>query len=243
MLDQMSGGRLEVGVGKGISSIESSYYGLDPEEVTAMYQEYYQFLLAAMKSDEVTFVGKYFSVNHMPIEMKPLQQPHPPLWNGFGNPNATAWPAENAINIISNHNAETMRTITDAYRAEWHRLGRDLDDIPMMGMTRFLVIAGTDDAALAIARRIYPIWYASFMKLWWRHDKIPPLAVYTEDFDGVVASGLAIAGSAKTVHDILTDHIEDGGINYLVCRFAFGNITYQEAAYSIDAFNEMFLSN
>ena len=243
MLDQMSGGRLEIGVGKGISSIESSYYGLDPEEVTAMYQEYYQFLLAAMKSDEVTFVGKYFGVDHMPIEMKPLQQPHPPFWNGFGNPHATAWPAENAINIISNHNAETMRTITDAYRAEWHRLGRDLDDIPMMGMTRFLVIAGTDDAALAIARRIYPIWYASFMKLWWRHDKIPPLAVYTEDFDGVVASGLAIAGSAKTVHDILTDHIEDGGINYFVCRFAFGNITYQEAAYSIDAFNEMFLSN
>jgi alkanesulfonate monooxygenase SsuD/methylene tetrahydromethanopterin reductase-like flavin-dependent oxidoreductase (luciferase family) len=243
MLDQMSGGRLQVGVGKGISSIESGYYGIDGGDVTEIYQEYFNILMAAFASDALTFDGKYFSVENMPIEMAPMQTPHPPIWTGIGNPNATAWPAENNINVISNHNAPTMRKITDAYRADWAKLGRDEVDLPLMGMTRFLVIADTDDKALAIGRRIYDVWYKSFMKLWVRHDKIPPLVAYTEDFDGILASGLAVAGSPDTVQGILNDHIKESGINYFLGRFTFGDITYDEAAYSIDAFSEMFLSN
>ena len=141
MLDQMSGGRLQVGVGKGISSIESGYYGIDGDDVTEIYQEYFNILMAAFASDELTFEGKYFSVENMPIEMAPMQMPHPPIWTGIGNPNATAWPAENNINVISNHNAQTMRKITDSYRADWAKLGRDEVDLPLLGMTRFLVIA------------------------------------------------------------------------------------------------------
>lgn len=243
MLDQMSGGRLQLGVGKGISAIESGYYGLDGGEVTAIYQEYYDVLMQAMATDELTFNGKYFNVEKMPLEMKPVQKPHPPIWHGFGNPNATAWPAQNGVNIISNHNARVMRTITDAYRAEWSTLGRDLSDLPLLGMTRFLVIAETDDKAMAMGRRIYDVWYKSFMKLWWRHEKMPPLVAYTEDFDGIVESGLAVAGSAKTVKAVLDSHIEESGINYFLCRFAFGDVTYEEAAYAIDAFSEMYLAN
>ncbi len=243
MLDQMSNGRLQIGVGKGISPIESAYYGLDGNEVTAIYQEFYQLLMTAMASDELSFDGKYFSVENMPLEMKPLQTPHPPIWNGFGNPKAIAWPAENSVNIISNFNAKIMRSITDAYREEWDKLGRDQEDIPLMGMTRFIVIADTDDAALAIGRRIYATWYKSFMKLWWRHDQEPPSVTYTEDFDGIIEKGMAVAGSPETVREILQHHIEESGTNYFVCRFAFGDITYEEAAFSIDAFSEMFLSD
>ena len=83
MLDNMSQGRFELGVGKGISSIESSYFGLDPEEVPSMYREYYQFLMQAFSEpDEVTFKGKHFSVENMPLEMRPVQNPHPPILLG-----------------------------------------------------------------------------------------------------------------------------------------------------------------
>jgi alkanesulfonate monooxygenase SsuD/methylene tetrahydromethanopterin reductase-like flavin-dependent oxidoreductase (luciferase family) len=243
MLDQMSGGRLQVGVGKGISSIESGYYGVDPDEVTAIYQEYFKVLMKAMESEELSFEGKFFSVKNMPLEMKPIQTPHPPIWTGIGNPSATAWPAENGINVISNHNAQVMRKITDAYRADWKNLGRDEAKLPLMGMTRFMVIAETDDKALALGRRLYDVWYKSFMKLWWHHEKVPPLVAYTEDFDGILSSGLAVAGSAETVQGILQDHIDESGSNYLLGRVCFGDISYDEAAYSVDAFSEIFLSD
>src|SRR5260221_13849236 len=39
MLDQMSGGRLEVGIGRGISSYELRYYGVDPQQAQSIYVE------------------------------------------------------------------------------------------------------------------------------------------------------------------------------------------------------------
>jgi len=243
MLDQMSGGRFQLGVGKGISEIESSYYGLEIDKVTSIYQEYFQILIKAMTVDELTFEGEHFSVEGMPIELAPVQKPHPPIWAGLGNPEAISWPAENRINIITNHNAETVRKITDAYRREWEEFGYDSEELPLLGMTRLMVIAETDEKALVIGRRMYDIWYKSFMKLWWRHNKTPPLAPVTEEFDEMISGGKAIVGTPNTVKKILDEHIEQSGVNYMVCRFAFGDVTYDEAAYSIDAFAEMYLSN
>jgi alkanesulfonate monooxygenase SsuD/methylene tetrahydromethanopterin reductase-like flavin-dependent oxidoreductase (luciferase family) len=243
MLDQMSGGRLQVGVGKGISAIESSYYGLDVADVSAIYQEYYQIIMKAMTSERLTFEGKYFSVKDMPLEVKPIQNPHPPIWTGLGNPEATRWPAENRINIISNYNAETVRKITDAYRTEWEGLGYDSEELPLLGMTRFVVISETDEKALAMGRRMYDVWYKSFMKLWRLHNKTPPLAACVETFDEMISGGKAIAGTSESVKEAVDAHIEQSGVNYFVCRFAFGDVTFDEAAYSIDAFSEMYLSN
>ena len=47
MLDQMSGGRLELGIGRGISPFESSYYGFDPKQAREMYAEVFDILLKA----------------------------------------------------------------------------------------------------------------------------------------------------------------------------------------------------
>ena len=243
MLDQMSGGRLQVGVGKGISPIESDYYGVDVANVDAIYQEYYEIIIQAMTSEMLTFEGTYFNVKNMPLEFKPIQLPHPPIWTGHGNPETTRWPAKNRINIISNHNAEKMRKITDSYRKEWEDLGYDLERLPLLGMTRLVVISETDEKALVTGRRMYDVWYKSFMKLWKMHNKTPIRAACVETFDEMISDGKAIAGTSETVKKIIDEHIEQSGVNYFVCRFAFGDVSYDEAAYSIDAFSEMYLSN
>lgn len=241
MLDQMSRGRFQLGVGKGISALESQYFGLDTDKVSSIYREYFQILIKAMTVDELTFEGEHFSVERMPIEMQPLQEPHPPIWSGIGLPESTRWPAENRINTMSNANSKIVRKITDAYRKEWDGFGYDPDELPLLGMTRFVVIAETDEKALVLGRRMYDVWYKSFMKLWWLHDKTPPQAACTETFDGMISDGKAVAGTADTVKNMLDENIEQSGVNYLLCRFAFGDVKYEEAAYSIDAFSEMYL--
>ncbi len=57
MLDQMSRGRLLLGVGRGISPIELRYYGLDPAQTPAMYQEALEIILRGMACKELTFEG------------------------------------------------------------------------------------------------------------------------------------------------------------------------------------------
>src|ERR1700759_2001110 len=69
MLDQMSGGRFLLGVGRGISPIELRYYGLDPEQTPAMYAEALEVILRGMTNERLSFEGKFYSYRDVPMEM------------------------------------------------------------------------------------------------------------------------------------------------------------------------------
>ena len=45
------------------------------------------------------------------------------------------------------------------YRGAWQALGRDLDDLPFIGMTRHVLVADTDREARNIAKRAFEVWY------------------------------------------------------------------------------------
>src|ERR1700759_3526122 len=69
MLDQISGGRMLLGVGRGISPIELDYYGLDPEQTPAMYAEALEVILRGMTNERLSFEGKFYSYRDVPMEM------------------------------------------------------------------------------------------------------------------------------------------------------------------------------
>ena len=82
MLDHMSGGRFLLGVGRGISVWELAMYGYTQPETRDMFREALDLMLQYFTSDMVTHRGfrwRYFDV---PVEIKPLQKPYPPLWYG-----------------------------------------------------------------------------------------------------------------------------------------------------------------
>jgi alkanesulfonate monooxygenase SsuD/methylene tetrahydromethanopterin reductase-like flavin-dependent oxidoreductase (luciferase family) len=141
------------------------------------------------------------------------------------------------VNVVGNLPAAGMRALTDRYRAEWDALGNDPADLPLMGLGRHVVVAETEREALEIARRGYDKWRASFLKLWLEHDMMPVAhAIFPERFEEAEAQGRAVAGTPDKVRDFLQRTIDAGGLNYLLCRFAFGDITGQEALNSIDLF-------
>lgn len=239
MLDQLSNGRFQLGVGRGISPIELGYYGVDAEESAEIYRETLDLLikaLAAGRGADFTFEGKHFSVTDYPLVVAPWQSPHPPLWNGVGSPESCAWAAANGVNILCNQSAARVRAITDRYVAEWAAADRPMEDLPFMGLTRHIVIADSAAEALSIGGRAYRRWYASFMNLWQRHGISPINAYYPESFDELVEMGLGLAGTASGVRDTALRQIEEAGINYFVCRFAFGDLSFEESSRSLDLF-------
>ena len=86
MLDQLSGGRFELGVGRGVSLFETATYALDFAQTQAMYHEAFQVLLKGLAADELTFEGEFYHFDKLPMMLKPVQQPHPPLWYGVSFP-------------------------------------------------------------------------------------------------------------------------------------------------------------
>jgi alkanesulfonate monooxygenase SsuD/methylene tetrahydromethanopterin reductase-like flavin-dependent oxidoreductase (luciferase family) len=236
MLDHLSGGRLEVGIGRGISGYELGYYGVDPKQAQSIYVEALAVVLQALANPVVNFEGNHFRFRDVPIEMAPVQRPHPPLWYGVARPEGTVWAAQNRVNIVTNTPADKARSITERYREAWAAAGHTPAELPLLGMNRHIVIAETDGAALGAARRAYGRWYASFMKLWWKHGGKPPNALYPESFDALVEIGLGVAGSPDTVREVLARHVAQSGINYLCCRFAFGDLTHEETMRSLELF-------
>ena len=236
MLDHLSRGRFQLGVGRGISPFELAYFGADPKEGQDIYIEAFDVLRKALTSDVLDHEGRHFTYRDVPIELHPLQKPHPPIWYGIGNPDSVPWCVENRVNIVTNAPVALVRQITDGFRAEWQRAGHTLATLPFMGTTRHVVVAATDAEAVAIARRAYLRWQSSFMHLFRKHQAQPRFMIYTDDFDAVRASGLILCGSAATVRREVEAIEAESRLNYLLCRFAFGDLTLAESMRSVERF-------
>jgi alkanesulfonate monooxygenase SsuD/methylene tetrahydromethanopterin reductase-like flavin-dependent oxidoreductase (luciferase family) len=237
MLDQLSGGRLMLGVGRGVSPFETRLYGLDFNETGAMYHEAFQVLLKGLAVDELTFHGKYYNFDKVPMLLKPVQRPHPPLWYGTTIPENADWPAANDVNIVTIALRPTVRIITDRYRAVRDKLGKSNEPSPLLGVARHVVVAETDAQALTIARRAYPRWRDSFRWLFQRHGAEPRIGgLYPPTFDELMAIDNGIAGSPKTVRDFVAAETEASGSNYLLSWFAFGDMTLGEGLASFELF-------
>jgi alkanesulfonate monooxygenase SsuD/methylene tetrahydromethanopterin reductase-like flavin-dependent oxidoreductase (luciferase family) len=203
-----------------------------------MYAEALEVILRGMTCKELSFQGTYYQYDKVPMELEPLQKPYPPLWYGIGRPDAVPWAAQHQVNVVANLGGKGMRAITDRYRAEWAASGEPANTLPLMGVSRHIVIAETRREALEIAKRGYGKWRDSFLMLWRRDNmQIPnPNALFPEQFEEAEAQGRAIAGTPDTVRAFLQTSIDEGGLNYLLCRFAFGDITCDEATQSVRLF-------
>jgi alkanesulfonate monooxygenase SsuD/methylene tetrahydromethanopterin reductase-like flavin-dependent oxidoreductase (luciferase family) len=241
MLDQMSNGRLELGVGRGVSPYEIGYFGVDAQRSPKIYTEAYQIILQGLQSREINFQGEVFQLKNVPVAMECVQKPHPPIWYGMSNPNAVPWAAQNGINIVCNGLAAPVRTITDRYRQEWQQAQESSGAssgarLPMMGLGRHIVVGETSKEAFEIGQRGFAVWSHNLMLLWRRHGN--PLTNYPipEDFTAAVNAGIAIVGTPDEVSDRLKREISTAGVNYLLTRFAFGDLTHEESVHSLALF-------
>jgi len=81
-LDVLSNGRLIVGVGLGASSRQYPAYGLAPEGRVTRFRENLEIIKRLWTEDRVTFHGRFSQLENIPMQPKPAQKPHPPIWFG-----------------------------------------------------------------------------------------------------------------------------------------------------------------
>src|ERR1700747_624996 len=79
-LDQLSNGRLRLGLGLGWSKDEMDAVGADMTKRGAMAGEFLPVLKAVWTSNPVEFHGKFYHVPKSYIGPKPVQKPHPPIY-------------------------------------------------------------------------------------------------------------------------------------------------------------------
>ena len=237
MLYQMSGGRFLFGVGRGVSPVEVGFFGVDFARGMQQFTEALEVIRLGLTSDALTYDGEFYKFDHVPMALKPVQRPHPPLWYGISRPETVSWAVANDVNVVTF--LRETRPLTDAYRAEWKALGKGEDELPLLGLTRHIVVADTEPAACTIARRAYRPW-RRHMELLWEQRGVPfPLeGTLPNEFEPLQRSGHGFAGTPAGARDYIAEQAEEGGINYFVCDLAFGDITFDEARRSVELFAE-----
>jgi alkanesulfonate monooxygenase SsuD/methylene tetrahydromethanopterin reductase-like flavin-dependent oxidoreductase (luciferase family) len=235
MLDHMSGGRLEIGFGRGSVPFEISYYGQNAEERQQIYAERLELILKAFTVGTLNWNGRYDQFKDVPMELAPLQKPHPPLWYGAHSPDSAERAARKGLNIVTNDMPANAQKIVARYRQVW-RETQGTAPPPKMGLVRFIVVADNDAEAMTIARRAYLRWRSSFVYLSEMNGAKPDSPLDVESFDVVVDQGQAIAGSPETVRTFLAAQIEQSGANYVVGQFCFGDLKLDEILNSVELF-------
>jgi alkanesulfonate monooxygenase SsuD/methylene tetrahydromethanopterin reductase-like flavin-dependent oxidoreductase (luciferase family) len=235
MLDQLSGGRLEIGFGRGSSSTEISFYGQDPKNAQRIYAETVELILQSFATKKLNFRGEFCSFDDVPLEIEPLQRPHPPVWYGVHSVDSAERAARRGLNIVSLDSARQTRGYADRYREVWGELPRENQEMPKIGISRFIVVAANEKEAIDAARRAYLLWRRSFYHLY-RLRGGAPAHERPESFDEIIDAGLGIAGTAQTVASFLRAQLTESHCTYLVGQFAFGDLSLDESLRSVELF-------
>jgi alkanesulfonate monooxygenase SsuD/methylene tetrahydromethanopterin reductase-like flavin-dependent oxidoreductase (luciferase family) len=242
MLDHLSGGRLEIGVGRGVSPYELSYFGVEAAQTRTIFDETMAILVAGMMNDRLTFTGKHYQYRDVPMEIHPLQKPYPPLWYPTNNPESVEYVARHGYHFADIGPASHVRQLVDQYRSTWaaHRqdAGRYNAHVtdPKVGVMRQVFVADTDAEALAATRSAHSDWYHSITKLWHDHNDHSVDGYFT--WDTATQYQTIIFGSPTTVREQMAELLEVSGCNYLICSFAWGTFSHEQTLRSLRLFTQ-----
>lgn len=231
MLDQLSGGRFQLGIGRGGQPAEHSRFGLAEADLGPMFDEALALIEQGLTGTLKAHKGTYYDLPGIELRIRPLQQPRPPFWYGTGSVHRNQWAAERLVNLLTLVPNARAREINDDYRERLARLGKAE---PFIGQARQLIVAPTDAEAERIGERAWKRFSVSFNWLvtWLGRESFP----LPPTFAGAVNAGLAFAGSPESVRQFVARSRDEAGANYLALELAFGDIGEAEAIQSAELF-------
>jgi alkanesulfonate monooxygenase SsuD/methylene tetrahydromethanopterin reductase-like flavin-dependent oxidoreductase (luciferase family) len=232
MVDHLTKGRFEIGTGRGVSPLELGFYNVSEAEAPAIYSEAMAVLMAALTQDVVDYHGKYFNFTNVPIEMKPLQRPHPPLWYATNSPESAARAARQNMNIVTLLPAAGARKVIAEYVEAWQAAHGARSIMPRAGITRLIYVGENEQQAEERGMFGFSGFYDKIAYLWRKYDvKHPALSEVSHGNKDMI-----ITGTPATVRQTIERQLEESGANYFVPRFAYGDLTHEESVRSLELF-------
>jgi alkanesulfonate monooxygenase SsuD/methylene tetrahydromethanopterin reductase-like flavin-dependent oxidoreductase (luciferase family) len=247
MLDHLSYGRLEVGVGRGVSPFELKYHKVEHDASREIFMDAFNCISAGLTTDTLTYAGPHFSYEQVPIALRPLQQPHPAFWYGSSNTIGSTWAGEHGLHFVTLGPMATAKANIDAFKEALARRGHAAQpkaEFPggaAIGVQRHIFVADTNEEAKRFAR---PAMNAHLAHLNWlrdRHGVTGPVSRLNvprgADYEACVADGTVISGTPETVLAEIEGQVCELGANYLLTYLFLGTMTLDEALRSLQLFS------
>jgi alkanesulfonate monooxygenase SsuD/methylene tetrahydromethanopterin reductase-like flavin-dependent oxidoreductase (luciferase family) len=252
-LDVLSRGRLIVGLGRGNRPLEFLGHGVPQDESRSRLEEGVEILRQAWTRERVTFHGRHWQVEDIPVYPKPVTRPHPPLAFAVTSPESLRWAGSNGYAIMSSGLFTPIETLLEqrdvylrAMRAAGHSEGAVSELLGRWAVSKHVYVAPTDARARADAEGPER-WYLDAFVRSVRPDGLRGLSepiraeaagmaarIAELRWDELVEDSLLI-GSPATVRRKVAE-LREGGVGELLCWMNFGGIPPEQARRSMELF-------
>jgi alkanesulfonate monooxygenase SsuD/methylene tetrahydromethanopterin reductase-like flavin-dependent oxidoreductase (luciferase family) len=238
MLDNLTGGRFELGLGRGLRPPEFDAFGVDQARSREMFLESFEMIRRVWADENFTHRGKYWTVKkEAPLAPALVQHPHPPFLVSAQSEESLRWAAAHDIPFAQiDAMVEQARRDQALYREVQIAHGRAPK--PRLYLMREIYVAESD----AEARNAAPPYLLQYWDLWNRYTqftaggRLPdsydfwrrqaPM-LHAMSFDEIVANDMVILGGPQTVADAIlriADQLDPMG---LALVFKLGAMPYK----------------
>ena len=256
-LDQMLGGRLEVGLVPGINPIYSEQFGLKYDARKGPTLEYVDYLRAAFGDQPFSFDGEYHATANARMAVMPVQRPHPPLWMQSRDPETLKFCAANGLNTgyFLVYPREDAAPRYRDFIAEWDTY--DWGRKPQIAYSTVVYVDESDDKAHEVAFARAGRAYEGFLSFYdtaatLEERKAAFVAQAVERAEGRGAeiranlfnpdylhdNDLVFIGSPQTVTEKLMRAASEGVFNCFMGEFNFADLPEDDLMRSIRLFGE-----
>lgn len=247
MLDHLSHGRLEVGVGRGVSPFELKYHKVEHQDSRDIFIDAFKCVSAGLTSNSLTYSGPHYQYDNVPIELHPLQKPHPAFWYGSSGPEGSTWAGEQGLHFVTLGSMQLAKENIDTFKAAFAKRGSaaqpkaEFSGGAAIGVQRHVFVDDTDEKARAWAK---PAMEKHLENINWLRTKhgVSGLAnrlkaVRGATFDECIEEGSVICGSPATVTAEIERHVHELGINYFLTYMFLGTMSLTDALRSLQLFS------
>ncbi|HLY83331.1 MAG TPA: LLM class flavin-dependent oxidoreductase [Acidimicrobiales bacterium] len=235
MLDVLSKGRFQWGIGRGITGHEFASFGVDPSRSRQIFNETHDAVVGAWTTGRMDYHGEFVDVTDTEITPRVVQTPHPPVWVTAQSPDSVVWAAQHDYPAMQiGESLDDGRKHLERYRdaARAHGVTTQRGGIVPL---RFVAIADSDDEADELAgARSLGFWEHAARTTapdsraslgghegkgyeYWRNNN--PTRHAALGYEGLKDAGLVIAGSPDTVIKAIQRQIDALECSHLMCDF------------------------
>lgn len=143
MVDALSDGRLDLGVGSGYQNYEFERLGADIADNKVMFHEMLDMIELGLRQPHFSYDGKYFKQKQTAINVRPVQAPRPPIWIAGNDPDSHRRCARDGyVPFISGGigSPKKVRDLREQIEGCYREEGKDASAVPI-GVLRFLCVS------------------------------------------------------------------------------------------------------
>ncbi len=248
ILDLLSGGRGDLGVGRGYQPHEFAGYGVDKTRSREMFRESVEIIQKAWTEDRFDYDGEFHQAKDLSVRPKPLQRPHPPIWMASLSPETFQLCGQYGFNLMCapvfgfdvNRGAAQIEQYREALRE--HDRDPAGHEVAALCMT---YVAETTQQALADFRDAVMWYFRTFAKYISPPQGQPAVKTYemytaardwlqTLEWEQVVQGGAVLCGSPDQVTERIAQINELCGVTHYLAWTRIGGLAHEKVLHSME---------